>query len=92
MPLQDFIRDYILYPQEGSIGYLAQHDLFSQIPQLREDILPEPDYCAVLPEDECNGNILSQIWFGPIGTYSPLHHDPYHNLLVQIVGIKSLEK
>ena len=25
-------------------------------------------------------------WFGPCRTESPLHHDPYHNLLAQVVG------
>ncbi|KAJ3025630.1 Lysine-specific demethylase 8, partial [Rhizophlyctis rosea] len=43
------------------IGYLAQHDLFSQIPQLRNDIVT-PDYCYVdLPDSE-NEEVVTNAW------------------------------
>ncbi|KAF9173222.1 Lysine-specific demethylase 8 [Mortierella sp. AD011] len=73
------------------VGYLAQHDLFDQIPRLRRDI-DIPDYCMVEP-DERQGydppdDVLLNAWFGPGGTVSPMHTDPYHNLLAQVVGRK----
>lgn len=112
-------------------GYLAQHDLLSQIPSLRNDI-SIPDYCYVeapAPEpgtplyekskvadkprtsvsgdrsqgqsqgqdhnqdNVCDGNLIEPLintWLGPSGTISPLHHDPYHNILTQVVGTKYL--
>lgn len=85
--LEDFIRTYIYaHGDAHGDGYLAQHDLFSQIEQLRTDVRV-PDYCAFLPSGEdSDGEVLTQMWFGPVGTFSPLHHDPYHNLLAQVVG------
>eukprot|EP00903_Cladosiphon_okamuranus_P019922 g18309.t1 len=75
----------------GGKAYLAQHQLFDQIPALRRDIMT-PDYCALLLEDEEDdreaGSVATNAWFGPAGTVSPLHNDPFHNLLAQVVGTK----
>ena len=108
----------------GGGAYLAQHQLFTQLPQLRRDIAV-PDYCSLsLEEDEEGGEGDAEeeaaaaaeggaeaeaggpakrrrvarrgypdgpainAWLGPAGTLSPLHHDPDHNLLAQVVGSK----
>ncbi|KAF9435771.1 Lysine-specific demethylase 8 [Entomortierella beljakovae] len=78
--------------EHGSpVGYLAQHDLFDQIPRLRRDI-DIPDYCMIEPIEEQGyhppEDVLLNAWFGPCGTVSPMHTDPYHNLLAQVVGKK----
>ncbi|BDA45517.1 Lysine-specific demethylase 8 [Coccomyxa sp. Obi] len=92
MPLGEFIRQHVLLTgatqgNEGLVearrGYLAQHPLFEQIPELARDIL-EPEYCS-LGEGEMQS---VNAWFGPPGTVTPLHHDPHHNLLAQVVGAK----
>jgi hypothetical protein len=117
--------------EERLTGYLAQHDLFQQIPSLCSDIAA-PDYCyldapppkegtpvaiklskgskkktgkqssrpfkaasqqlqgdADDSEDNAAPNeVHTNMWFGPAWTISPLHHDPYHNILCQVVGKK----
>lgn len=115
----------------GQTGYMAQHDLLLQVPELRKDI-GIPDYCYIDPpgpepgtplylqklkekeekmrkedhagaemgtdgsdgsfqpsnDDSHTGDPVINTWMGPSWTISPLHHDPYHNILVQVVGAK----
>lgn len=94
MPFREFVESYIEKGKDenADVAYLAQHDLFHQIPRLQEDIVV-PDYCYVSPKltqyyERQPSDIVTNAWFGPGGTISPLHHDPYHNLLAQVVGSK----
>ena len=53
-----------------AMGYLAQHPLFEQIPELAKDIA-EPEYCSL-----GSGNLQSvNAWFGPARTVT-LQHTP----------------
>ncbi|QDS67910.1 hypothetical protein FKW77_008437 [Venturia effusa] len=108
IPFRDFLKDHLLPPSSSSssdddgreIGYLAQHDLFAQIPSLKSDIRT-PDFCYTTPplpegpdaptfpniEDEID-DVKINVWLGPAGTMSPLHTDPHHNILAQVFGYK----
>jgi hypothetical protein len=110
LSMREFMETYMLAPHQPSPpatsdpnnptapGYLAQHDLLTQIPSLRAD-LAVPDYCYLDPAaSPCPSptnpptprlaSPLLNAWFGPAGTVSPLHTDPYHNILAQVVGYK----
>jgi hypothetical protein len=39
-------------------------------------------------DEDTSPPVQTNIWFGPAWTISPLHHDPYHNILCQVVGKK----
>ncbi|KAI9595162.1 hypothetical protein BDF19DRAFT_422846 [Syncephalis fuscata] len=80
-----FLRDYVVATKK-TVGYLAQHDLFHQVPRLRRDI-QVPDYCFAMNEATLP-SVQTHAWFGPAGTISPLHHDPDRNLFAQVVGRK----
>jgi len=88
MKMADFIDSFVSSSGDADakqIGYLAQHELFEQIPSLMRDIAV-PDYCSL-----GKGKVESvNAWFGPARTTSPFHHDPHHNILAQVVGWKYL--
>ena len=84
LSLGTFIHTHLLSPEPGAPrGYLAQHALLDQIPALRADVLT-PDYCSL------GGGARPALnaWLGPAGTVTPLHQDPQHNLLCQVIGRK----
>jgi len=67
--------------------YLAQHALFETFPHLAQDIEDPPlRKSAANPEERPMVNA----WFGRPGQFSPLHFDPYHNMLCQVHGEKQV--
>lgn len=86
---QDFFRRQLVDDVQSSdrIEYLAQHNLFDQIPALKDDILV-PDYCCISNRTDSGTEQDIKAWLGPKGTVSPMHYDSKHNLLCQIFGYK----
>ncbi|XP_017136129.1 bifunctional peptidase and arginyl-hydroxylase JMJD5 [Drosophila miranda] len=91
--IRDFLRRQFVVDQRGDgrreIEYLAQHELFAQIPALKADICV-PDYCTVSGAEETAAAVDIKAWLGPAGTISPMHYDPKHNLLCQVFGSKKI--
>lgn len=87
------IRDFLqrqFANTDNEIEYLAQHELFDQIPALKADIRI-PDYCTLRTSDcENTRHVSIKAWLGPKNTISPLHYDPEHNLLCQVFGRKHI--
>jgi lysine-specific demethylase 8 len=96
MPFGEFFDRYIVMQSTtDAIGYLAQHNLLRQIPAMKRDVFT-PEYCYITDDDNSSTGTtephppepIIHTWFGPAGTQSPLHTDPYRNLFAQIVGQK----
>lgn len=99
IPFRRYLQDYLLPETPTEIGYLGQHNIFAQIPQLIREIRT-PDYCfsappeyipesrTGLPPVEPVDAPQMNVWLGPKGTRTPLHTDPYHNIFCQVVGYK----
>lgn len=83
----EFLQNYVI-TNSGEVGYLAQHQLFEQIPELKEDFAI-PEYCNFSDSQESDVESPDiNAWFGPGGTVSPLHYDAKNNLLSQVFGYK----
>ena len=69
-------------PRRKGVAYLAQHQLFEQLPSLLRDFDPPP-LC-----DVAGGLQRVNAWVGTAGTVTPCHFDSYDNLLGQVAGYK----
>ncbi|GAA5899608.1 hypothetical protein JCM6882_001162 [Rhodosporidiobolus microsporus] len=79
------------------VYYLAQHSLFRQFPSLLSD-LAIPDIVYSAPSSDGAGGAYEGVktpdgyiinaWFGPGGTKSAAHTDPWWNCYVQVTGSK----
>ncbi|KAK7449647.1 hypothetical protein VKT23_013121 [Stygiomarasmius scandens] len=84
---------------QKDVLYLAQHNLFTQFPELKGDIIV-PDYvyaCLPAPPDypdyqppRNDEQLVLNGWLGPQGTISPAHTDPYYNIFGNFINVRFL--
>lgn len=79
--------DLVSSKEEDNDIYLVARNRFfasDQTSQLLEDV-------GTLPFVNTRPDVSDvKLWFGPAGTYTPLHYDGRNNLLVQIIGSKKI--
>ena len=86
MPLASYV-DYLASvptsetPPRAAAAYMAQ----AQVPALCGDDAPRPSLCRSAGRGDA---YATSVWLGPKGTVTPLHRDPYHNCLAQVIGRK----
>ncbi|KAH7100216.1 Clavaminate synthase-like protein [Auriculariales sp. MPI-PUGE-AT-0066] len=86
--LGDFLKS--LTDDHGQIKarYLAQHNLFTQFPSLRDDI-NVPDYVySDIPG--ARNTLALNVWLGPAGAGSPAHTDEFANCYCVVFGRRSI--
>lgn len=100
LPLSEYLESYVDNDDDGdgdTVAYLAQHQLFEQIQSLKGDISELSEYTSLKGKAEIDCPSACEMterplvsgWLGK-HTVSPLHNDPYENLLCQVVGRKYL--
>lgn len=82
--IEIFSDSKISFPKDKL--YLAQHDIFSQIPGL-EEMISTP---CLLRDLDPEKDVIKSLWFGPAKVITPFHFDPYDNIFRQINGEKTL--
>ncbi|KAK9825699.1 hypothetical protein WJX81_007016 [Elliptochloris bilobata] len=78
-------RSSDLWRRWGASCVPVETRLGDALPELGERVPREP------PLREAAGRVYQRsVWLGPAGTRTPLHRDPYHNLLCQAWGAKAV--
>ena len=86
LPWEEFLTS--LTEDSSSPRYLAQHNIFSQFPVLRDDIIV-PDYVyADVPG--ARDTLALNAWLGPAGAGSPAHTDEFANCYCVVSGRRSV--
>ena len=84
--LNDYFRKYVFDMKNEDIAYIAQHNWAHQVPLLALDF-ETPEICDIFLNPSLH-SVITHMWFGIKGTFTPLHFDRYNNILSQVVGQK----